>query len=448
MRLGHAEKVWPAFITSKDDSLRSYLVHWCPRDGVDSQLVLADGRRRPTPARGPACCCCWENSARAACPPEQRRPFAGQVAAVFETDADAGLHAAAGWLLRQWKCGKIVDAAVKRLAKKEPQRCANDEYRKRRWYVNSEGQTYVVVDAQQPFQMGSPASEHGPDVTGETQHLETVGRRFAIAATPVTVEQFRGYLANNPDEAATTRSESPGSADAPKTDVMWFQAVKYCNWLSAKDEIPKDQWCYEPNKDDKFADGMTVKEDYVKLTGYRLPTEAEWEFACLRRNDYAILFRRGRSTFARVRSLSRQQRSPRLAGGRSEAERPWPVRHAWQRLAVVRMATGAVPEIKRCGPRRSRKGRKGQLEHSGSLAGRRIQQPVGVPPRRVPLSPVSQLPRAPSRLSARTNDCSSEGVNHALTPVPLRRSCASVSSTSLPFNMPIVTASTRPLPRT
>ncbi len=280
MRLGHAEKVWPAFMTSKDDSLRSYLVHWCPRYGVDSQLVLRRWPEETDPGARAGLLLLLGEFGESGLSSEQRRPFAGQVAAVFETDADAGLHAAAGWLLRQWKCGKIVDAAVKRLAKKEPQRRANDEYRKRRWYVNSEGQTYVVVDAQQPFQMGSPASEHGPDVTGETQHLETVGRRFAIAATPVTVEQFRGYLANNPDEAATTRSESPGSADAPKTDVMWFQAVKYCNWLSAKDEIPKDQWCYEPNKDDKFADGMTVKEDYVKLTGYRLPTEAEWEFAC------------------------------------------------------------------------------------------------------------------------------------------------------------------------
>jgi hypothetical protein len=63
----------------------------------------------------------------------------------------------------------------------------------------------------------------------------------------------------------------------PVLEVSWFQAAQFCNWLSKQENIPKEQWCY-PDLE-KFDDGIVLPHDYLNRHGYRLPTEAEWEYA-------------------------------------------------------------------------------------------------------------------------------------------------------------------------
>ena len=178
VRLGHADEVWPLLRHSADPRLRSFIVNWLNPLGADPKAIAAelarldsslappsgelaaDGRvRGPVPTTAmDAILFHPETSTRRALilalgtygaeglSPGEREPLIAKLLNLYENDPDAGIHGAAEWTLRQWEQAAKLKEIDARLRGKDKGA--------RRWYINTQGQTFVLIEGPVEFRDG------------------------------------------------------------------------------------------------------------------------------------------------------------------------------------------------------------------------------------------------------------------------------------------------------
>lgn len=268
LQFGMSEPVWPMFVHTADPRARSELIELICTLKTDPHTLIdrLDDESEVSARR--AILLALGNYAKDAIQGKDQELLLNRCKQMYASEADSGIHSASEWVLQRF--GESTILPEPRFPFAVP---ANPSVG---WCVGPEQHTLALLDGRASAVIGSPSTEERRSVA-EKLHPMLIGRRFALGTKEVTVGQFRRFVqAAELKMPPFTRKHSPDDS-GPIIMVTWYRAAQYCRWLSEQAGMPEDQMCYPPIGE--IREGMPPIEGYLNRTGFRLPTEAEWEFA-------------------------------------------------------------------------------------------------------------------------------------------------------------------------
>jgi len=137
-----------------------------------------------------------------------------------------------------------------------------------------EGMDVLAMDSGS-FYMGSDEMDIDRN-TDESLHLVDISNGFEMGTTEITREQFVEYMGYDPVDLWAPDDEAILNCwDCPIQSVTWHEAAAFANALSESNGLES---CFDCTGADADVFCTSAKDPYA-CDGYRMPTEAEWEYS-------------------------------------------------------------------------------------------------------------------------------------------------------------------------
>jgi formylglycine-generating enzyme required for sulfatase activity len=195
--------------------------------------------------------------------------------ALHAEDPDPGVHSAALWLDRRWE--SVLEGPG--------QSAPYDPSGRRGWFTAAPHGTELAFSVFRPGALvtGSPDSERERSSYESPRRETRITRPFALCTAQVTRGEFETFMAETGRHGLPDISEWSDKPVEPVVAPTWYESADFCEWLTARIRTHTRDVPYTDDVDDHavLAPGWE---------GFRLPTEAEWEYACRARTVTAYSF--------------------------------------------------------------------------------------------------------------------------------------------------------------
>src|SRR5262249_54699423 len=262
------DPVWRHLRQSGSPFFRTWLVHRLAGTGVEARQPLEQLKIESDEQSQRALLLALYRYAGSATRPQFEDEVVAVARKLWRESADSGVHSAADHLSRAYNREAGLEAPVE----DSP---ADALEAGRRWWVAPHGSTFAILPGPIEFQMGSSANETYHEAHLERLHRVRIPRTVAVSTIEVTLAQFLEFKSGfkySPDYTP--------DPNCPVTSMTFHDAIRYCRWLSEKEHVPDDQMCYPSLSEIQDDGAIPVFPDCLERNGYRLLTEAEWEYAC------------------------------------------------------------------------------------------------------------------------------------------------------------------------